>query len=1819
MQDTEKLITKNKQKPHPKGMRYNPLVIKWSCMIASKCHKKGYDVVRNIIPIPTWETIKQYRQAPSSTNPISQENLTLMVQEMTRRGCKGIGGIHWDEMAIKEGIVLSKRTGELVGFEDLNISVDLTMRPEDLDDNDQENNDSSSESTDSDSVSDESDQEYDSNPETALPSETEASSSKKAKLVCQFFFSSLEGDFSWPVASYPLHKINHQILSSLVWQVCEAIGSLRLDNGNRIEILYGVCDGSTYSHAFFSRAGVQNWVTYNPFNDNKPIWWLSDYPHMIKKLRNFIVNPDGQLKVQGKRVTANHLIPVVQRQMTKLNWKHIKLTPRTKMSVKRAVAVCSLDVALDILKGPIPPEETVGTRTYLKQCYKLFKLFNNNSEVDPACYKQLISIMFWFDNWYGKVKQNSSQARSGLKDHWKQFIPRITYKDLKRSIRAFLGVVQYVQMHHPEIHIVPKTMCQDDVENYFSLQRARVSGGKPTTLQFFESSASLETELLLTSEMKDLQGNCGSYDLAALPNLVSLPLSKQKLSSDDSTKHFSEKEGWEACAHLLSTDSVIEERWGFDETFHNVADKEQLSRHVKQTVEYIDLFSPTTILRTLQPILTALHARENHHHVLFFARKLDYYLRTQFFTGKWSPFSLQAALEKLKGESALCFYWRELLQKLHCSNPQISLSCDVLSGFVRKFSKRRCVTYLAKDGLSPQHEEDESAIRQMLKKFHIKQDAGMDLKKAQPSDECFRCHKLGHWAAECPEGHEPEWLAKQKCFLCGQEGHIKSTCPKKSDKQQQLKSKIKQNQPPIVKRTWYPDSTSLAKLLSTLTAKSLGDFKCYEPIPTSPSTNDDPIYYKQRSVKWFNARKAKINGSKAATTLGWYGKKAMLDYWNQLFSDLHGLQTESSESNLAMLWGSINEDSALVTYLKNFFSHNKGKAVVKETGIWFLKDENNQNWLGSSPDAIIEEDGILKTVIEIKCPYMGGKPVPYKNVCVNHIPQIMLEMFCTSTQQCHYVVWTPVGTKVFLVERDNEYLKLLLNYLYKFWDLASSGTEPAWHEDVFGLKQKSKEISLKSPCICFITNSIITPNVMTHEDLKKFANVANDKPLKQKTLTRKCQGCKDEEWKCKLNPCETRRKRTSNASGSNYQSYKYGSNGIHNSCHQDTFLELTYHAVKRHLNCPSNSNLGEGLKQLLDAFVLRENEKFHESKMKLWRWLRDSTTNGHTYYAYGKEASLNSIIYRILETMPDEIKDRFSIKVNYSKACSANGGHNSCGNFTYSVFPISTDDVLDTHKLLDLQEFDVIEVIKHKLTLDNFVGSSKCSVLVDDNAMFTSTTNSDCAIIPNPITCDAVLQQSTIVINKPDVFFVEYTHNTTKKCTPALNKECIIKINNCTYRLSGIVYLKSHHYWCEVYSTQNKCKSGWYVHNGLWNNGKATFVGPRPLFMEKETLHLLMFEKLITSANNPVFSTTFYKPVDSDANNIIKDIIHKHKDLLSLSDNKVKLENIKAILLYHNISVLPNMKLADLKDLLLQHCNTSVTVPITFVSDCSIEKYTVASEMEQSSKHEQSKCIPVTFISDSIVDLVKTQGPKNDKYCETESLKRLELTPNKQGYTPERHPTKKQKPNFARWTNEILTTEKPKSKSFKEMIDALHKSIYNTSDSDDDFDQAFQPLNTDIYFDTLNEPSEREKQCMEVKSYISDSFDYSHEFQMVRTQDLWEYKEFDRSLTPKYGNDHDHLEQVRRFILKNGFQEPIIISCDLKTGKAYITEGNHRLWVALKEGITYIPCRVIPHWLSPSGSYKILDIDFSNLQSKEIILPEDLGLTVAHTAESVKI
>lgn len=278
-------MNKNQKKPRAKGIRYHALVIKWSCSLASKCKEKGYEGIRNILPLPHWNTIRQYRQTSCSSEPINQENIRRMIQEMERRNCKGIGGIHWDEMTIQEGIVVCNRTGELVGFENLDIPQEIkddfhhTHNEKKLSDTDTSDSELANESSSSESS-------------TGSDSIENKRSDKqlKAKMICQFFFSSIEGDFSWPVASFPVQRMNSKNLKLIVWKVIEVLSKTMVKN-TPIQVLYGVCDGSSYSHAFFRKSNVQNWVCCNPYNNNVPIWWLSDYPHLIKKLRNFIVNP----------------------------------------------------------------------------------------------------------------------------------------------------------------------------------------------------------------------------------------------------------------------------------------------------------------------------------------------------------------------------------------------------------------------------------------------------------------------------------------------------------------------------------------------------------------------------------------------------------------------------------------------------------------------------------------------------------------------------------------------------------------------------------------------------------------------------------------------------------------------------------------------------------------------------------------------------------------------------------------------------------------------------------------------------------------------------------------------------------------------------------------------------------------------------------------------------------------------------------------------------------------------------------------------------------------------------------------------------------------------------------------------------------------------------------------------------------------------------------------------------------------------------------------------------------------------------------------
>ena len=74
-----------------------------------------------------YHTLEQYDHIKHSTSfkEIKQENLQKMVQQLNRRNCQGISGIHWDEIYIKDGIEVNVRTNQLIGFEEWLITQDL--------------------------------------------------------------------------------------------------------------------------------------------------------------------------------------------------------------------------------------------------------------------------------------------------------------------------------------------------------------------------------------------------------------------------------------------------------------------------------------------------------------------------------------------------------------------------------------------------------------------------------------------------------------------------------------------------------------------------------------------------------------------------------------------------------------------------------------------------------------------------------------------------------------------------------------------------------------------------------------------------------------------------------------------------------------------------------------------------------------------------------------------------------------------------------------------------------------------------------------------------------------------------------------------------------------------------------------------------------------------------------------------------------------------------------------------------------------------------------------------------------------------------------------------------------------------------------------------------------------------------------------------------------------------------------------------------------------------------------------------------------------
>ena len=58
---------------------------------------------------------------------------------------------------------------------------------------------------------------------------------------------------------------------------------------------------------------------------------------MIKKMRNFLVSSTRDMKFRNRKITAQHVLDILETEDTNIAIKHLNLDKRTKMNVKLAV------------------------------------------------------------------------------------------------------------------------------------------------------------------------------------------------------------------------------------------------------------------------------------------------------------------------------------------------------------------------------------------------------------------------------------------------------------------------------------------------------------------------------------------------------------------------------------------------------------------------------------------------------------------------------------------------------------------------------------------------------------------------------------------------------------------------------------------------------------------------------------------------------------------------------------------------------------------------------------------------------------------------------------------------------------------------------------------------------------------------------------------------------------------------------------------------------------------------------------------------------------------------------------------------------------------------------------------------------------------------------------------------------------------------------------------------------------------------------------------------------------------------------------------
>ena len=180
----------------------------------------------------------------------------------------------------------------------------------------------------------------------------------------------------------------------------------------------------------------------------------------------------------------------------------------------------------------------------------------------------------------------------------------------------------------------------------------------------------------------------------------------------------------------------------------------------------------------------------------------------------------------------------------------------------------------------------------------------------------------------------------------------------------------------------------------------------------------------QGSPHWFKSRIGLVTGSNVGAILGCDPFREPDDVMRQMVRSYHGAESEFT-GNVATEYGTFHEAGARIDY--QLWSGR----IVDSCGFFIL--DSSPQWLGASPDGLIDDDGL----IEIKCPYRmrdGNGVFKTLKEQPHYYAQIQIQLFVTNRKWCDFFQWSPGAHVTERVQRDNLWLTESLPILRAFWE-----------------------------------------------------------------------------------------------------------------------------------------------------------------------------------------------------------------------------------------------------------------------------------------------------------------------------------------------------------------------------------------------------------------------------------------------------------------------------------------------------------------------------------------------------------------------------------------------------------------------------------------------------------------------------------------------------------------------------------------------------------------------------------------------------------------